>query len=428
MSIFGLREAEVASLVRPVAGESLERDAIEAAFARAAWSGIAEPGDGDAGLLVAALGPAGALAALIAREPAGLLAARAGLDPDRIAAALDRWAPRLDAHNTLTALRQAARFGAALRTPELDGWPEQLNDLGPHAPLALWTRGPDEALAALADSVALVGARAATAYGEHVTGELSAGLSDRGLTVVSGAAYGIDGMAHRAALASEAVTVAFLAGGVDRVYPSGHEQLLTRIAERGLLVSEPPCGSAPTRWRFLQRNRLIAAASRATVVVEAGFRSGSLNTANHAAQLGRPVGVVPGPVTSPASAGCHRLLRGGPATCITSADEVLELIGHHGQSHPSPGSTGSAATSSAATGSAVAARSARHYDPNVDRVLDALSPRTDRTVPELAARSGLSERDVTAALGRLHLADAASRTPAGWRRPARSAAPDSLRP
>src|SRR5690606_23806686 len=138
--------------------------------------------------------------------------------------------------------------------------------------------------------------------------------------------YGIDGMAHRAALASGGQTIAFLAGGVDRFYPSGHDALLTRIVECGAVVSELPCGSQPTKWRFLQRNRLIAAAGRATVVIEAGWRSGSLNTAGHAAALGSPRGAVPGPVTSAASAGCHRLIRDFDAICVTTPAEMAELI------------------------------------------------------------------------------------------------------
>ena len=176
-------------------------------------------------------------------------------------------------------------------------------------------------------TIALVGARAATGYGEHVAMESSAGLVDRGFAIVSGGAYGIDGMAHRAALASDGTTIAFLAGGVDRFYPLGHESLLSRIAQTGAVVSELPCGAAPTKWRFLQRNRLIAAASEATVVLEAGIRSGSLNTAGHAAALGRPLGAVPGPVTSPASAGCHRLLREFDAVCVVDADQMAELAG-----------------------------------------------------------------------------------------------------
>ena len=171
----------------------------------------------------------------------------------------------------------------------------RLGDLEAHAPFALWVRGDPRRLAALDRSIALVGARAATGYGEHVTIEAASGLVDRGFAIVSGAAYGIDGAAHRAALASQGTTVAVLAGGLDRFYPSGHEQLLGRIADRGVVVAEVPPAPTPTKWRFLLRNRLIAALSGATVVVEAGWRSGSLNTAGHAATLGRPLGAVPGP-------------------------------------------------------------------------------------------------------------------------------------
>ncbi len=259
--------------------------------------------------------------------------------------------------------------------------------------MALWTRGSEAAFVALAESIAIVGARAATGYGEHVTMELSAGLVDRGFAIVSGAAYGIDGMAHRAALASNGVTIAFLAGGPDRFYPSGHDALLTRIVEHGMVISELPCGFPPTKWRFLTRNRLIAAASLATVVVEAGSRSGSLNTAHHAAELGRPIGAVPGPVTSPASAGCHRLLREGLATCVTDPDEVAELVGP-----PIETETGAG------------------YDPDATRVLDALSKRSSRSAIEIAKRSGLSERDTTAVLGRLELEHAVVRHYDGWRK------------
>jgi DNA processing protein len=156
--------------------------------------------------------------------------------------------------------------------------------------------------------------------------EAASGLVDRGFAVVSGAAYGIDGMAHRAALASHGQTIAFLAGGVDRFYPSGHDALLSKIVESGAVVSELPMGAAPTKWRrFLMRNRLVAAVSQATVVIEAGWRSGSLNTAGQARELGRPVGAVPGPVSSAASAGCHRLIRDYGATLVTCAEEMADL-------------------------------------------------------------------------------------------------------
>ena len=146
-------------------------------------------------------------------------------------------------------------------TPADEDWPGQLDDLDDHAPLCLWVRGDPSILGRLQPSVALVGARAATSYGDHVALELSADLAGGGIPVVSGGAYGIDGAAHRAAMAVGGVTVALLAGGADRAYPAGHTQLIGRMAEVGAVVSEVPCGSAPTKWRFLQRNRLIAALS-----------------------------------------------------------------------------------------------------------------------------------------------------------------------
>jgi DNA processing protein len=175
----------------------------------------------------------------------------------------------------------------------------------------------------------------------------------------------------------QGATIAFLAGGVDRAYPAGHNGLIRRIAGEGAVVSEPPCGAAPTKWRFLARNRLIAALGRATVVVEAGWRSGSLNTAGHAATLGRPLGAVPGPVTSAASAGCHRLLREYGAVCVTSAAEVRELFT-------------SAVAELDGTGTP---------DPERRRLRDAMSTRTPRTAEEIARRSGLAPDRVRALLG-----------------------------
>ncbi len=199
-------------------------------------------------------------------------------------------------------------------------------------PLALFVRGGPALSTVVERSVAVVGARASTAYGEHVAAALGLGLADRGCAVVSGGAYGIDGAAHRGALASErAPTVAVLACGVDVAYPRGNDRLLARVAERGLLVSEHVPGSPPTRLRFLVRNRLIAALSRGTVVVEAALRSGSLSTAGRAQELDRHVMAVPGPVTSALSAGCHALLQGPPAAhLVTGVDDVLALVGDLG--------------------------------------------------------------------------------------------------
>jgi DNA processing protein len=392
--------------------------------------------------------------------------ARADLPPADMAAALERWKPRLASKTVLTALKAAAHHRAQLVVPGDPAWPEGLDDLGPHSPIALWIRGDPSLLRGSGGSVALVGSRDATNYGEHVAMDLAAGLSDRGFSIVSGAAYGIDGMAHRAALASGGTTVAFLAGGVDRLYPSGHGDLLRRIIASGAVVSELPCGAAPTRWRFLQRNRLIAATAVATVVVEAGHRSGSLNTAGHAAALGRALGAVPGPVTSANSAGCHRLLREYDAVCVTSAAEVAELaLGRLNQEPPlldglvgdprrSP-STGAAcspdtrvglqalpvaasAPTSAATSPAPTAAgsspgqwaTSRRPDTPVaaavlsrpslgaapTRVHDALSRRSARDVADLARRSGLGLREVEAALGALSLEGTAREVSSGWLR------------
>jgi DNA processing protein len=324
--------------------------------------------------------------------------------------ALQRWTPRLKSRDVILCLRQAQRVGARLLLPADQLWPIDLDDLGAHAPLGLWWRGIPAAFTALSQSISLVGARAATGYGEHIAMEASAGLVDRGFAIVSGAAYGIDGMAHRAALASQGITVAFLAGGVDRFYPSGHDALLTRIAEFGAVISELPCGAAPTKWRFLQRNRLIAAASEATVVLEAGWRSGSLNTAGHAAALGRPLGAVPGPVTSPTSAGCHRLIREYDAVCVTTAAEMAELVGDRA---PRPG-RGDDEGELTLDGFGEQPGTGRTSDQV--RVLDALSARSPRLITDVARRAGLATSAVLGALGALELEGAARERETGWLR------------
>ena len=322
---------------------------------------------------------------------------------DVIAEAFERWRPRLSATEARAHLQRAARVGATYVIPGDDAWPTQLDDLGAHRPAGLWTRGHLDALAATRTSISVVGARASTGYGEHITMEIVAGLCDRGYAIISGAAYGIDGMAHRATLASEATTVAVLAGGVDRLYPSGHDTLLNRIIEIGAVVSELPCGWAPTRWRFLQRNRLIAALGQATVVMEAGWRSGSLNTAHHALSLERPVGAVPGPITSASSAGCHRLLRETPTVCVTSADEVLQLV-----------SAGQAERLDSSTAPDDARDTLAEIHPFASRVIDALSGRSARTAERVARESGLSREDTSAILGLLQLSGLIHERATGW--------------
>jgi len=414
-------EVEGAAAERP----ELDDDMVARMFALSTWTTLVEPGDAVAGSVVGSAGADRALSMLIEGCPAGqwLQALPPGLASELteadLEAAVERWRPRLSSRLALRALADAARCGARLVTPADPVWPPGFADLGAHAPLALWVRGTLRELSHPGGSVAIVGSRDATNYGEHMAMELASGLSDRGVAVVSGAAYGIDGMAHRASLASRGRTVAYLAGGVDRLYPSAHHELLLRVMASGAVVSELACGSAPTKWRFLQRNRLIAAASQATVVVEAGRRSGSLNTAGHAAALGRPLGAVPGPVTSATSAGCHRLLREYDAQCITSAADVVELV--FGVAAEQPRLLAAAATPEAADDGD---RSKRHgpgegrgaAGADVVRVLDALSRRADRALDEVARGAGMAPRAVAVALGILALEGVVAESPTGWRR------------
>jgi DNA processing protein len=330
---------------------------------------------------------------------------------------------RAEQDQSLADLRRADRCGARLVVPEDDEWPgfvlhaltlraeEQPDDPNSQTartealvpPVGLWVRGPGR-LDELADrAVALVGSRASTAYGEHVAGELGYQLAERGWTVVSGGAYGIDGAAHRGALAAGGPTIAVLANGVDRVYPAGHDALFVRIAETGLLVSEWPPGTAPHGHRFLVRNRLIAGLARGTVVVESAARSGALATARRARKLGRQVLVVPGPVTSAMSVGCHELLRDAEmeATLVTGAAQVIDAVGSIGDDLADP----EARPSTARDGlSDVAVR-----------VLDACPVRAGATPERLARIAGCDVLDVLKVLPALELADLVQWTGQGWR-------------
>lgn len=393
-----------------------EPNPVDVLFARAIWSVLIEPGDKVAGALIAAVGAVTAARLVIDRVAPQTItdATRGEIDVDRARDGVKRWTERLRASDVLRSLDSAARCGARMLVPGDVHWPEGLTLLGDSEPVLLWARGDIELLRR--PGVAIVGARAATGYGEHVAMELSAGLCARDVVVISGGAYGIDGMAHRAALASGGGTVAVLAGGIDRLYPSGHEALLTRVGEQGLLLSEVPCGTPPTKWRFLQRNRLIAALSSATVVVEAGRRSGSLNTANHALDIGRPVGIVPGPITSAASAGCHAFLRAEPTTCVTSVAEVMQLaFGDDGVlAIPEPVLASSSVAEMDGEGASPASEA---IDPMHVRVLDALRPRRGQTPSEVARAVGESSDRIRGALGVLELEGRAAHGLDGlWRR------------
>lgn len=304
----------------------------------------------------------------------------------------------------------AESVGARLVVPEHREWPGELLScfsdaaeigmVGLDGPLALWVRGSAPVAEVLANAVAVVGTRAASGYGEQVATEFGNSLASHGFTVVSGAAYGIDGAAHRGALAAQRPTVAFLACGLDRDYPAGHGRLLHAISERGLVISEYAPGTTPRKHRFLVRNRLIAAAGRGTVVVEAGARSGASNTASSAECLGRPVMALPGPITAMHSVGCHEMVRSGKALLVTTPEQVLEVITPLGQGPVEELSTPQRATD--------------ELDPVAQRVYDALRERNGASAEELAQDAGLPLRKVRASLPALEMAGLVLRKEDGW--------------
>lgn len=323
-----------------------------------------------------------------------------------------RWNRRME--RTLNAeAHMAATCGAWLVTPADPLWPPQLNDLGPARPYGLWCRGDSRHLldVASAPSVALVGSRDPSIYGTEATTHLAAELARRGYTVISGGAMGIDIAAHRAALTqqgSDLPTIAFMAGGLDRLYPAQNSDALNMIVDRGLIMSEVSVGNTPTRWRFLERNRLIAALARHTIVVEARWRSGALNTARHAMEIGRTLWAVPGQINSPNSVGTNRLLRDGLAQTLTEAADILEYDAAAGFEL---GTEHESEWDQAASSSALDELTERQ-----GRVWDDLSPRSYRGVDEIAAALGLSARDVMADLFRLGRCGLAESRGTSWRK------------
>jgi DNA processing protein len=307
-------------------------------------------------------------------------------------------------------LDRAARLGARLVTPCDAEWPSLAFtafagiDIRLHpngiVPLALWAMGDVPLNDVAQRAAAIVGTRAATNYGAHVAAEIAAGLCERDIAVVSGGAYGIDGAAHRAALSVDGMTVAVLAGGIDVLYPAGHAALLHRVGKHGALVSEYPPGVRPARHRFLVRNRLVAALSGATVVVEAGLRSGAANTAAWTRALGRVVCAVPGPVTSSASSGCHALIRAG-AELVTRADDVVEIVGRAGELADKP---------------QIPLSPLDGLSDGEKRVYEALPGRGARSAVELAVESGVPIAQLQGELAMLELAGLAVQDDDGrWR-------------
>ena len=367
----------------------------EERVARAALSRLSEPGDPRMTELTAELGGVELHRLLsVGRDP------RSGL--------LDDVALRLAETDGVAELARAERLGVRLVIPGDAEWPTQLDDLAGVEPLqerggtpiGLWVRGPLR-LDTLGESVAVVGSRSSTTYGDAVAGEIAAVTSRAGTVVVSGGAFGIDQAAHRGAIAMDRPTVAVLACGADRAYPAAHRGLLDHIATTGAVVSEAPIGCAPLRVRFLARNRLIAALTRGTVVVEAAVRSGALNTTNWAGRLHRVVLGVPGPVTSASSGGVHHLIRTGAATLVSGGREVLEAIGVSGQYllEEPRGPT----------------RSRDQLSPRHLQVLDAVPVSRGASSDSVARTAGMALLEVRSRLSYLEERGLTERTEEGWR-------------
>ena len=242
-----------------------------------------------------------------------------GYDGIRFEKLLDRIAMQ----SAESILLEIDRSSSSFLIPSDEAWPASLNDLAA-PPIALIIKGEPRALKS--PLLSIVGTRNPTNYGVRIAGDFAASFADHEWAIVSGGAYGIDAAAHRGALAAEGSTIAVLGCGVEVNYPAAHERLFAEIQETGLLVSEvmPNVHAIPSR--FLLRNRIIAALGNATIVVEAAFRSGSLRTARDAAELLRPVMAVPGPITSPTSEGCHRLIGERVAELVTSTADAMEFI------------------------------------------------------------------------------------------------------
>ncbi|QXN89695.1 DNA-processing protein DprA [Nocardia iowensis] len=358
-------------------------------------------------------GPCAALSALI--ESVGVVeAARAVRECELPESLRGPTEQRRETDSAARDLELMERIGGRVVTPDDPEWPAWrllgLTQLDPSrdrdgaVPLVLWVRGPRSLLESSERALAVVGARCSSGYGNQVTGEIVGDLAAKGWTIVSGAAFGIDGMAHRAALAVGGPTIAVLACGVDRPYPAQHDRLLAEIAETGLVVSEYPPGTTAHKHQFLARNRLVAALADGVLVVEAGLRSGARNTVKWARRLGRPALAVPGPVTSAASVGCHRMIREGEALLVTRAEEIIDEAGPLRLSLP--GST---------TAPTDPNESLSDDESLVYATLPAIGSRSPR---ELAEQSGLPLPAVRAALPALELAELVGVGEGGWYRKA----------
>lgn len=365
---------------------------------RRAWaylSRVAEPPHTGLREFVEAEGPRAAAAAI-----------RLGRLPESYQGLRGATSARADHDTAAVDLERAAQIGARLVTPDDAEWPgwqlwslrcaDTMERGGP--PLALWVRGSKNLTEEVATGIGVVGSRNSTSYGEYVTGQIVGGVVDEGWTVISGGAFGIDGAAHRACLGSGGTTVAVMACGIDVDYPASHAQLFAAIAREGLIVSEYPPGTTAARHRFLTRNRLVAALSTAVLVVEAGRRSGAANTAAWAHKLGRPLGAVPGPVTSAMSLGCNRMIADEQAALIVDAQALVSLAAPDGEGGPNRGPV----------------RRVDELTGDRQLVYEAIPGSGTITVDEIAVSSGVDVTRVLAALAGLEVNRFVTAVGSGW--------------
>jgi len=366
--------------------------------AAATWSLLCEPGDSMAGMLRRILGTEESLfeirKAKSAKDLLALLPEDHFRAPEFVSTledSLECWKRRLKIVNVDKSLEVLASIGGYLLTPESSSWPKGLFDLGDAAPAVLWVRGNVQVLDN-PRTISVVGSRISSAYGLKVTNDLVQAVVAKDYVVVSGGALGIDAKAHQSAMDAGGKTIAVMAGGPDRLYPPRNLDLFQEIQHSGLLISEMPPGTAPARWRFLQRNRLIAAMGQATIVIEAGFRSGSINTAGHANELDRPVGAIPGPINSTRSAGCHRLIRERRAELISTPADLFELLNLRNVNEDKP-----------------------QFDLNASqlRALDSLA-HFEQSIERVAGISGMTLSEAGYTLGSLQKMGLVSRTSNGW--------------
>jgi DNA processing protein len=286
-----------------------------------------------------------------------------------------------------TELRTCAKFGVTLVPRGGEGYPRSLVEI-PDPPPLLYVKGRFDPRDGCA--VAIVGSRHATEYGAKVAGDLAGGLARAGVTVVSGLARGIDGVAHRAALDAGGRTIGVLGSGLGRIYPPEHVELGEEVARNGALVSELPVLTDPAAGTFPQRNRIISGISVGVVVVEAAFRSGALITARHAMEQGRDVFAVPGRIDSRMSHGCHQLIRDG-AKLVETVDDILEELGPLVQSAPQ------------AEGPSVRKPAELLLNENEKRVLSTVGETGPTAIDEVIARSELPTSQVLTILSVLEM-------------------------